>query len=63
LLTGLEPRTRQFFVSNASGDKGPVLNAVGAALVERILSAARDGKKFKVRAEDSPYLRILAAVG
>ncbi|GAA5871838.1 hypothetical protein JCM3774_000315 [Rhodotorula dairenensis] len=38
----------QFFVSNASGEKGPVLNVVAAALVERILSAARDGKKFKV---------------
>ncbi|KAG8908268.1 hypothetical protein FRB99_007801 [Tulasnella sp. 403] len=37
----------QFFISNA-GDKGPVQNRIAEALVERILSAARAGQKFKV---------------
>lgn len=38
----------QFFIT-ATGDKqNPVQNKIGAALVERILKAARAGKKFKV---------------
>ncbi|KIO26629.1 hypothetical protein M407DRAFT_199455 [Tulasnella calospora MUT 4182] len=37
----------QFFLSNAA-DGGPVVNKVAKAIVERILSAAREGKKFKV---------------
>ncbi|KAG9018728.1 hypothetical protein FRB90_010196 [Tulasnella sp. 427] len=37
----------QFFISNA-GDKGPIENRIAEALVERILSAARSGQKFKV---------------
>jgi len=37
----------QFFISNTK-QSGPVKNQIAAALVERILSAARSGKKFKV---------------
>ncbi|EIW74184.1 phospholipase D [Coniophora puteana RWD-64-598 SS2] len=37
----------QFFISNTSND-GPVVNKIAQALVERILQAARDGRKFKV---------------
>ncbi|KAL5521881.1 hypothetical protein ACEPAF_1725 [Sanghuangporus sanghuang] len=37
----------QFFISNTV-DKGPVKNLIAKALVERILMAARSGKKFKV---------------
>ncbi|EJC99464.1 phospholipase D [Fomitiporia mediterranea MF3/22] len=37
----------QFFISNTV-DKGPVKNLLAKALVDRILMAARDGKKFKV---------------
>ena len=36
-----------FSISNTV-DKGPVKNLIAKALVERILSAARDGQKFKV---------------
>ncbi|CAG8539977.1 2129_t:CDS:10, partial [Acaulospora colombiana] len=37
----------QFFISN-TGDYGPVQNRIAQALVERILRAAREGKRFKV---------------
>ncbi|KAI0042796.1 phospholipase D [Auriscalpium vulgare] len=37
----------QFFISNTKKD-GPVKNQIAAALVERIVRAARDGRKFKV---------------
>ncbi|KAI5475207.1 phospholipase D [Pseudohyphozyma bogoriensis] len=37
----------QFFITNTC-DKGPVKNLIGKAIVERVLSAARAGKKFKV---------------
>lgn len=37
----------QFFIT-ATEDKQTVVNVIGAALVERILSAARDGRKFKI---------------
>ncbi|KAG9057927.1 hypothetical protein FS842_002929 [Serendipita sp. 407] len=37
----------QFFISN-TGDYGPVQNRIAAALVERIVRAAREGKRFKV---------------
>ena len=40
-------------VSNAS-DSGPVKNQIANALVQRILMAARDGQKFKVRAAPRP---------
>lgn len=45
-LTSIYPLKNS--LSNAS-DKGPVVNKIAKALVERILSAAREGKKFKVR--------------
>lgn len=42
--------SNQFFVSKASADdKAPVSNRVAQAIVERVLSAARSGQKFKVR--------------
>ncbi|KIJ62481.1 hypothetical protein HYDPIDRAFT_30440 [Hydnomerulius pinastri MD-312] len=37
----------QFFISNTR-DEGPVRNQIARALVERIIAAAKDGKKFKV---------------
>ncbi|SCZ90767.1 BZ3500_MvSof-1268-A1-R1_Chr1-3g02230 [Microbotryum saponariae] len=37
----------QFFITSTT-DKGPIKNLIGKALVERILSAARSGRKFKV---------------
>ncbi|KAH8990383.1 hypothetical protein EDB86DRAFT_2939025 [Lactarius hatsudake] len=37
----------QFFISNTK-QSGPVKNQIAAALVERIVSAARSGRKFKV---------------
>ncbi|KAF8490138.1 phospholipase D/nuclease [Russula emetica] len=37
----------QFFISN-TGHEGPVRNQIAAALVERIIRAARSGTKFKV---------------
>ncbi|EGN97561.1 hypothetical protein SERLA73DRAFT_169861 [Serpula lacrymans var. lacrymans S7.3] len=37
----------QFFISNTR-EEGPVKNLIAKALVERILQAAHDGKKFKV---------------
>ncbi|KAG8819161.1 hypothetical protein FRC17_010583 [Serendipita sp. 399] len=37
----------QFFISN-TGDNGPVQNRIAQALVERIIRAAREGKRFKV---------------
>lgn len=37
----------QFFISNTQ-ETGAVKNTIAKALLERILSAARDGKKFKV---------------
>ncbi|GAA6031278.1 hypothetical protein NBRC10512_003294 [Rhodotorula toruloides] len=41
--------SNQFFVSKASADdKAPVSNRVAQAIVERVLSAARSGQKFKV---------------
>lgn len=39
----------QFFITNTESGKGPVQNLIGRALVQRILSAARSGTKFKVR--------------
>jgi phospholipase D1/2 len=38
----------QFFISSTK-QSGPVKNQIAAALLERILSAARSGKKFKVK--------------
>lgn len=38
----------QFFITNTSPDKPFVKNLIGKAITERILSAARAGKKFKV---------------
>jgi hypothetical protein len=38
----------QFFITSTSGN-GPVKNLIGKAIAERVLSAARSGKKFKVR--------------
>ncbi|KAG8990617.1 hypothetical protein FRB93_003164 [Tulasnella sp. JGI-2019a] len=38
----------QFFISNASADRGPVKNRIANALVKRILDAATNGRKFKV---------------
>ncbi|GAA6040745.1 hypothetical protein JCM8097_003276 [Rhodosporidiobolus ruineniae] len=38
----------QFFITSTDEGKGPVENQIGRAIVERVLSAARDGKKFKV---------------
>ncbi|CCA77742.1 related to phospholipase D [Serendipita indica DSM 11827] len=37
----------QFFISN-TGDYGPVQNRIAQALVERIIRAAKEGKRFKV---------------
>ncbi|CAE6488459.1 unnamed protein product [Rhizoctonia solani] len=37
----------QFFISN-TGDYGPVKNLIAKALVDRILDAAKNGRKFKV---------------
>jgi len=37
----------QFFITSTQKD-GKVVNVIGAALVERILSAAKDGRKFKI---------------
>ena len=37
----------QFFISN-TGNYGPVKNLIAKALVDRILDAARNGRKFKV---------------
>jgi len=41
----------QFFISNTK-ESGPVKNQIAAALVERIVSAARSGKKFKASIGD-----------
>jgi hypothetical protein len=41
----------QFFISN-TGDQGPLKNRIAEALVERILRAASEGKKFRVSAQD-----------
>ncbi|KAG8850840.1 hypothetical protein FRB96_009577 [Tulasnella sp. 330] len=38
----------QFFISNATLKNGPIKNTIANALVERILYAARSGRKFKV---------------
>ncbi|KAM0753544.1 phospholipase D/nuclease [Meredithblackwellia eburnea MCA 4105] len=38
----------QFFVTNTKSGNGPVKNLIGKAITERVLSAARSGKKFKV---------------
>ena len=38
----------QFFITATSDSQKPVRNKLGAALVERILRAARDGEKYKV---------------
>jgi phospholipase D1/2 len=37
----------QFFIT-ATDDSGPVINTIGAAIVQRILSAAKDKRKFKI---------------
>ncbi|KAF8324713.1 uncharacterized protein EI90DRAFT_2976883 [Cantharellus anzutake] len=37
----------QFFISN-TGDHGPVKNRIAEALVNRIVSAAKEGRKFRV---------------
>ncbi len=39
-----------FSISN-TGDSGPVKNRIAEALVNRILSAAREGRKFRVSEE------------
>jgi phospholipase D1/2 len=41
------PSENQFFIS-ATYDKDPVKNQIAAALVQRIIMAARDNQKFKV---------------
>lgn len=38
----------QFFITATSDEQKPVQNKVGAAIVERILRAAREGQKFKI---------------
>ncbi|GAA5890842.1 hypothetical protein JCM6882_008832 [Rhodosporidiobolus microsporus] len=38
----------QFFITSTGAGKGPVENMIGAAIVDRVLSAARSGEKFKV---------------
>lgn len=38
----------QFFLSNTTPGKGPLRNLIAKAIVERILSAARAGRKYKV---------------
>ncbi|CDZ98423.1 Phospholipase D1 [Phaffia rhodozyma] len=38
----------QFFITETSAGQTPVVNTVGQALVDRIVSAARSGTKFKV---------------
>ena len=38
----------QFFITATSDDQKPVRNKIGAAIVERILRAARAGQKYKV---------------
>ena len=38
----------QFFITATSDSQKPVRNKLGAAIVERILRAARDGEKYKV---------------
>ena len=38
----------QFFITATSPKQAPVMNKIGAALVDRILRAARTGQKFKV---------------
>ncbi|BGP36940.1 hypothetical protein JCM10449v2_000843 [Rhodotorula kratochvilovae] len=41
--------TNQFFITSTGADaKGPVKNLVGQAIVQRVLSAAKNGEKFKV---------------
>lgn len=37
----------QFFITSTARER-PVANQIGAALVERIISAARDGREFRV---------------
>jgi phospholipase D1/2 len=38
----------QFFITATSDQQKPVLNQIGAAIVERVVRAARAGQKFKV---------------
>lgn len=38
----------QFFITATSPKQAPVMNRIGAAIVERVLRAARSGEKFKV---------------
>ena len=38
----------QFFITATSNEQKPVKNKIGAAIVERIVRAARNGQKFKV---------------
>ncbi|KAJ5083562.1 hypothetical protein N7456_012989 [Penicillium angulare] len=38
----------QFFITATGDHQGPVKNTIGAAIVERILRAARAGEKFKI---------------
>jgi hypothetical protein len=56
----------QFFITSTIAGH-PVHNQIGAALAERIISAARDGRKFKVRAvsplPDSTWLLTLGLLG
>jgi hypothetical protein len=35
-------------ISNTGPNQGPVENQIAGALAERIISAAKDGEKFKV---------------
>jgi phospholipase D1/2 len=43
-------------ISNTTEGHGPVKNLIAKALVDRILTAARDGAKFKVRHVPFPAL-------
>ncbi|GAA5839628.1 hypothetical protein JCM11251_003562 [Rhodosporidiobolus azoricus] len=38
----------QFFISSTGAGKGPIENMIGAAIVDRVISAAKSGEKFKV---------------
>ncbi|GAA5895994.1 hypothetical protein JCM5296_003164 [Sporobolomyces johnsonii] len=40
--------TNQFFISSTNVDQGPVKNVVAQAIVNRVLSAAQSGQKFRI---------------
>lgn len=53
--------SNQFFISRASeDDKAPVSNRVAEAIVERVLSAAMSGQKFKVRRNSRAVTRLFS---